>query len=84
MRELTEVHRTFQREKSNVVLDDTQATSNVEPRMFLYFSYDSLGGVGSRFVPIRHIMFTLMFNVYQYKQSFLVSPMNNEGDIYQE
>ena len=61
VRKLTEVYRTFQRDQSNVVLDDTQATSYVEPRMFLYFCPNSLGGVCSRFVPIRHIVFTLMF-----------------------
>ena len=59
VRELTEVYGTFQREKSNVVLDDTQASSNVEPRMF-QFQLHSLGGVSPGLVPIRDVMFTLL------------------------
>ena len=68
VRELTEVYRTFQREKSNVVLDDTQSSSNVEPRMF-QFKLHSLGGVSPRLVPIRDVMFTLLSS--QKKSYFL-------------
>ena len=68
VRKLTEVHRLLQRDQSNVVLDDTQATSNVEPRMF-QFQLQSLGGVCPRLVLIRYVMFA--FLSIKYKSYFL-------------
>ena len=60
MRELREVHRLFQCEKSDVVLYDTQTTSDEEPRVFLHLQLNSLGGVCHSLIGTRNVM--LAFN----------------------
>ena len=78
MRELREVHRLFQCEKSDVKLDDTQSASDEEPRVFLHLQLNSLGGVCNRLIGTRNVMVAFKNSYNDFVQ------VSNRADNYRE